>query len=203
MLNSFSAFIFFAFSLLAFPSESFSKDPVFILYNDGTWEKTSSSSSTAPNTATLKIQAGLTMQSGVTKPVSNIKFSLTKIGIPQILKSKGISLHTLSGGSYTTQWANLFAGGRFDESLNIFSSTGKEDLRKINEALAAEKIAEEPTDFNGQANFQSVPIQRVYINGMTSLGGGSSYTAWSVPIDLKLGENKFTLSNDNSSIDFQ
>ncbi len=203
MLNSLSAFIFFAFSLLAFPSESFSKDPVFILYNDGTWEKTSTSAAPATNTACLKIQAGITMRSGDTKPVSNTKFTLTKIGIPQICKSKGIPIHLLSTGSYTTQWANLMAGARIDPSISIFSTTAKDDIQKIDEAILLEKISEDTTDFNGQIIFAAVPVQRVYINGMTALGGGSSFTAWSVPIDLKPGENKITLSNDNSSQDFK
>jgi hypothetical protein len=210
MINSFRAFNLFAFSLLAFHSESFSKDPVFILYNDGTWEKTSSSGSTEPETAILKIQAGLTMKSGDTKPVSNTKFILTKIGIPQIFKLKGISGNIAGVGSAcTAKWAGISGSEGVRQSLGVnrisclYSETPKEDLQKINEALLAEKISEETTDFNGQASFASVPIQRVYINGLTSLGsGGPSYSAWSVSIDLKPGENKLILSNENLSVDF-
>ena len=211
MIKQFTAYLALACSVLAFPSKSFSKDPVFILYNDGTWEKTSSSGSTVPETAILKIQAGLTMQSGVTKPVSNTKFILTKIGIPQIFQLKGITSKVLGKSSAcTAKWAGIFESEKLRESLGmprifcLYSETPKEDLKKIRETISAEKISEETTDFNGQASFASVPIQRVYINGLTSLGGGgSSYSAWSVPIDLKPGENKLILSNDNVSVDFQ
>lgn len=190
------------FSFCLFSQASFSKEPAFILYSDGTWEKAGTSVLPAPNTATLKIQAGLTMRSGDTKPVNNTKIVLSKIGIPQICKAKGISIHTLSGGRYTVQWANLLAGFALNQSVNIFSKTGKEDISKINESLLIEKIAEDTTDFNGQATFAALPIRRVYANMATELGSSAGMSAWSVPVDLKPGDNKLILSNDNLSVDF-
>jgi hypothetical protein len=95
------------------------------------------------------------------------------------------------------------SGARISSSANIFSKTAKEDIQKIDDSILTEKISEDTTDFNGQATFSAVPVQRVFVNGLTELGGGSSLTAWSVPIDLKPGENKLILSNDNSSVDFQ
>ena len=85
-------------SFFLFLPESFSKEPAFILYTDGTWEKAGSSTLSAPNTATLKLQAGITMRSGDTKPVSNTKVILTKTGIPQICKNWKVFMDGPRGG---------------------------------------------------------------------------------------------------------
>ncbi|NBX69980.1 MAG: hypothetical protein EBR01_13600 [Proteobacteria bacterium] len=184
------------FSFFLFLPASFSKEPAFILYNDGTWEKAGSSALSAPNTATLKIQAGLTMRSGDTKPVSNTKVVLTKIGIPQICKTWKVFMDGPNGGkNLTVQWSSaaLLAGYMTDR---------KQQLLTINQALAMEKVAEDTTDFNGQAVFTALPIRRVYVNVLTELGGRGGLSAWSVPSDLKPGDNKLILSNDNLDEDF-
>lgn len=199
------------FSFYLFSPTSFSKEPAFILYSDGTWEKAGSSALPAPNTATLRIQAGITMKSGDTKPVSNTKVILTKIGIPQIFKSRGITKGTfggLQGATYTSQWGTLSTyeklsrNAGMESAINMASKTGREDLSKIAEAFLTEKVAEDTTDFNGQAVFAALPIRRVYANVLTELGGGGSSSAWSVPIDLKPGDNKLILSNDNLDKDY-
>ena len=145
-------------------------------------------------------QAGLTMKSGDTKPVSNTKVVLTKIGIPQICKTWKVFMDGPDGGkNFTEQWAGaaMLAGWMPDR---------KQQLLTINQALAMEKVAEDTTDFNGQAVFASLPIRRVYANVLTELGGGGgaspSTSPWSVPIDLKPGENKLILSNDNLYLDY-
>jgi len=201
------------FSFCLFSPTSFSKEPAFILYSDGTWEKAGSSALPAPNTATLRIQAGITMKSGDTKPVSNTKVVLTKIGIPQICKTWKVLVDGPEGGK-TARWGRVASLAAMFGGVGSAESYSKE-LNLINEGLAMEKVAEDATDFNGQAVFNALPIRRVYINMLTELGGGNpmtammkdklggaSYSAWSVPIDLKPGDNKLILFNDNLDKDY-
>jgi hypothetical protein len=193
-MSSLKTIVAVVFSFCLFSPSSFSKEPAFILYSDGTWEKAGSSALPAPNTATLKIQAGITMKSGDTKPVSNTKVVLTKMGIPQICKTWKVFMDGPDGGkNFTVQWSGAAL-------LASYMPDRKQQLLTINQALAIEKVAEDTTDFNGQAVFTALPIRRVYANMLTELGGGLS--SWSVPIDLKSGENKLILSNDNLYLDF-
>ena len=133
------------------------------------------------NKSKLTIQAGVTMKSGDTKPVSNTKIFITKKSLNEFYTPKDREGKDLSDGkphltAYWWAWVFKFPAGVVAPDFTKHS------------------IASTQTDFNGVAEIPDLMPGIYYIHCGTSLGGA---VVWSFRIEVKAGQNKIFLSNDN------
>ena len=177
----------------------FAKNPAFILYDDGTWEKAggssfdlSSVSASNSSTGTLEVHAALKMQRGGAKPVSNEDvFLSTKSAKQMILEygySKPLKDHETYIGQYS--WFCTYPSSDDLRGIGIAAKTGIEKYT----------VSEEITDLEGKAEFLGIQPGKYYVILRTSLGAAWG-SAWSVPVEVKAGRNKIILRNENVNED--
>ena len=173
----------------------FSKNPAFILYDDGTWEKASggsyelsSSSSSNSSLGSLEVRAMLTMQSGDSKPVGNADVYLTTKGIAEIGRLMGRNPKY----GFVSDWSSSMQFAIIEE----YQGVGKGYLSGLNDSLIDSDI----TDLNGKVELSGISPGKYYVNIQTALGGAGG-CAWSVPVIIKPGRNKINLRNENVNED--
>jgi len=176
----------------------FSKNPAFILYDDGTWEKAgggsyelSSSSSGNSSMGSLEVLATLKMQRGGAKPVASEDLYLLTVSFAEYMSSEGISLV-----DYPRTYIETYSWGVHYPGLDDF----RPFLTAGRSALQEFKVAEEVTDLSGKAEFLGVKPGNYYVMLRTSLGSATG-CAWCVPVIIKPGRNKINLRNENVNED--
>ena len=135
------------------------------------------------NKSKLTIQAGVTMKSGDTKPVTNTKIFITKKSLDEFYKLEKPT-------EYERAAADIYkaTGGHALWVLAVqFPRVRAPDFKE-------HSIASTQTDFNGVAEIPDLMPGIYYIHCGTSLGGA---VVWSFRIEVKAGQNKIFLSNDN------
>ena len=175
----------------------FAKNPAFILYDDGTWEKAgggnydlSSSSSSNSSMGSLEVLASLKMQRGGAKAASSEDVYLITKSFAEYMSSKGISLIDYPRTYIETySWGVHFGSGDFMP----FITAGRSALQEL-------KVAEEVTDLSGKAEFLRIKPGKYYVVLRTSLGSETG-CAWCVPVIIKPGRNKINLRNENVNED--
>lgn len=167
------------------------KNPAFILYDDGTWEKAGGasfdlSSSTSGNSSmgSLEVRAMLTMQSGDSKPVGNADVYLTTKSIAEIGRLMGRNPEY----GFVSDWSSSMQFAIIEE----YQGVGKGYLTGLNDSLIDSDI----TDLNGKVVLSGISPGKYYVNLQTALGGAGG-CAWSVPVIVKAGRNKIILRNEN------
>lgn len=175
----------------------FAKNPAFILYDDGTWEKAgggsydlSSSSSSNSSMGSLEVLATLKMQRGGAKPVASEDVYLLTRSFAEYMSGKGILLP-----EYPDTYIEYYSWGLWS-MLPKYQSV----LAAAQSALQELKVAEEVTDLSGKAEFLSINPGKYYVMLRTSLGSDSG-CAWCVPVIIKPGRNKINLRNENVNKD--
>jgi len=173
----------------------FAKNPAFILYDDGTWEKAgggsydlSSSSSSNSSMGSLEVRAMLTMRSGDSKPVGNADVYLTTKSIAEIGRLMGRN----PTYNFISDWKLSIIG----LSLTEYQGVAKGYVSGLNDSLIDSDI----TDLDGKVVLSGISPGKYYVNLHTALGGTGG-CAWSVPVIIKPGRNKVILRNDNVNED--
>jgi hypothetical protein len=176
---------------------SFSKNPAFILYDDGTWEKAgggsyglSSSSSGNSSMGSLEVLATLKMQRGGAKPVASEDVYLLTRSFAEYMRGKGIVLN-----DYPQTYIETYSWAVWS-MLPKFQSVGTAGRSALQEL----KVAEEVTDLSGKAEFLGIKPGKYYVMLRTSLGSDAG-CAWCVPVIIKPGRNKINLRNENVNED--
>lgn len=173
----------------------FAKNPAFILYDDGTWQKAGGgnydlSSSFSGNSlmGSLEVHASLKMQRGGAKPVSSEDVFLTTKSAKQMVLETGYSQPLESHESYIDKYSWFCTYPHSDSFIQIG--------RAVVAGLEKYTVQEEITDLQGKAEFIGIKPGKYYVILRTSLGADWG-CAWSVPIEVKRGRNKIILRNEN------
>lgn len=163
------------------------KNPAFILYDDGTWEKAgveqiipNHDSTGSPSSASLEIVATLKMQLGGAKPVASEDVFITTKSVREIYEDAGESQ-----ANPTIAWT---VRSSFKPDSIVMSG-----IRKC-------KVAEDITDLAGSVTIDDLKPGKYYVLLRTSMGSDSG-CAWSVPVVIKPGKNKIILRNENMATD--
>jgi hypothetical protein len=136
----------------------------------------------ADSKATLKVQVGLTMGSGETKPVSNNKLYITKESFCRIVGCK----HTYSNNRAADEAVDWWFGKKFP--ISAASSS------RIEESIAQVAISIGTTDFSGQVVYENLAPGSYYVMGATLAGGGATLMK---AVTLKAGQNQLSLGNED------
>jgi hypothetical protein len=139
----------------------------------------------ATSQAALKVQVGLTMGSGETKPAGNMKLYLTKESFCQIVGCDHPNSYGVDITSIDWWTGKKFAG---------IDPKGAAKSHRIDQSLAGAAIATGTTDFGGQTTFENIPPGDYYIIGTTLLGGGASLMK---RVTVNSGQNNVSLGNEN------
>jgi len=171
------------------------KNPAFILYDDGTWEKAggasldlSSYSTGNSSMGSLEVVAMVTMQLGGAKPVSSEDIFLLTKSVAEMCRAKG--LNPYESFSYVRSYS-LAVTAPIDYMMPY--------LQAVREGLQNFKVAEEITELNGKAEFFGVKPGNYYVLLRTSLPTHGA--VWCVPVQIKAGRNKIILRNANLNKD--
>ena len=119
----------------------------------------------AANKITIKVQVGVTMQSGETKPAGNMKLYIAKK--PVYAPKADIAL----------------------ANLDVLLGKSNPIIEKLKNA---DVVATAFTNFQGVAEFDDVPPGKYYLQGLTDLGGGACFRQ---SIIVRPGSNRYTLTN--------
>ena len=147
----------------------------------------------------LQFDAVVTALNGKNKEAFYTEFFIIDEDIENVLRVGGIKLEEYSGTVSSTEkidsYAELWAKARKNSFLypkvqkNIRSL-----LLKIVEAGQGYRVR---TDINGAATLENLPPGKFFVVGTASLG--TVGVTWSVPIQLKSGSNKLSLTLANAA----
>jgi hypothetical protein len=178
----------------------FAKNPAFILYDDGTWEKAgggsydlSSSSSSNSSMGSLEVIATLKMQRGGAEPAGSEDVYLITKSVAEMCRSRGLPASTKYSSGFINSYANAVQTASYIPEMVPYLNAVQEGLRNF-------MVGEDITDLGGKTEFHGIKPGKYYVLLSTSLGtkyGG----AWCVPVVIKAGRNKIILRNENFNED--
>ena len=140
----------------------------------------------------LQFDAVVTALNGKNKEAFYTEFFVVNSDIETVLRKGGINLADFSGiDSYAELWArarkNSFLYPNVQKNVRSL-------LMKLVEDGQGQRIR---TDINGAASLEGLPPGKFYVIGTASLGKVG--VTWSVPVQLKTGANKLSLTLANSA----
>ena len=178
----------------------FSKNPAFILYDDGTWEKAgggsydlSSSSSSNSSMGSLEVIATLKMQRGGAEPAGSEDVYLITKSVAEMCRSRGLPASTKYSSGFINSYASALQTASYIPEMVPYLNAVQEGLRNF-------MVGEDITDLGGKTEFHGIKPGKYYVLLSTSLGteyGGG----WCVPVVIKAGRNKIILRNENFNED--
>jgi hypothetical protein len=149
-----------------------------------------------PEPASLSIEAGLVFQSSDFKPVARTAFMLLDDDLATILIGAGIKLPKgMSDSGRGTEWEFVHSYG-FAPELTALPEWD-EFLKNAQAAIAPHIVKTATTDFDGKAEFDSLPQKTLYLVGTykTPL----SFAVWNLKIEkLNPGKNSIVLDQKNA-----
>lgn len=140
----------------------------------------------------LQFDAVVTALNGKNKEAFYTEFFVVNSDVETILRKGGINLADFSGiDSYAELWArarkNSFLYPNVQKNVRSL-------LMKLVEDGQGQRIR---TDINGAASLEGLPPGKFYVIGTASLGKVG--VTWSVPVQLKTGANKLSLTLANAA----
>ena len=140
----------------------------------------------------LQFDAVVTALNGKNKEAFYTEFFVVNSDVETVLRKGGINLADFSGiDSYAELWA------RARKNSFLFPNVQKKVrslLMKLVEDGQGQRIR---TDINGAASLEGLPPGKFYVIGTASLGKVG--VTWSVPVQLKTGANKLSLTLANAT----
>ncbi len=140
----------------------------------------------------LQFDAVVTALNGKNKEAFYTEFFVVNSDVETVLRKGGINLADFSG---IDSYAELWARARKNSFLfpNV-QKTVRSLLMKLVEDGQGQRIR---TDINGAASLEGLPPGKFYVIGTASLGKVG--VTWSVPVQLKTGANKLSLTLANAT----
>ncbi|MEC9123510.1 MAG: hypothetical protein VX969_05135 [Verrucomicrobiota bacterium] len=140
----------------------------------------------------LQFDAVVTALNGKNKEAFYTEFFVVNSDVETVLRKGGINLADFSGiDSYAELWArarkNSFLYPNVQKNVRSL-------LMKLVEDGQGQRIR---TDINGAASLEGLPPGKFYVIGTASLGKVG--VTWSVPVQLKTGANKLSLTLANAA----
>ena len=140
----------------------------------------------APSTGTLAIEAGIIYKAGGNQPVGRTEFRLLDSDLESLISAAGL---------------------RADRGIDLVSTWGIKRryspdaiLLQIEESIRKHTIQSVTTDFNGKAQFENIQPGKYFVYGLTETRRG--FAIWSVPIEIKAGQNSLLLDQNNAATAF-
>lgn len=147
--------------------------------------------------AALVIEAALVYRNGDVKPVARVEFLVLDASLAAILTDARLAL---------PQSLDLLTS---DKGEQMVISYGKAALgapgyesffSRANDVIKPHIIASARTDFQGKAEFEKLPAKSCYI--VAASRAGRSWIVWNAKTELKVGQNKILLDQNNAAFFF-
>jgi len=139
----------------------------------------------------LQFDAVVTALNGKNKEAFYTEFFVINEDVEKVLRTGGIKLEEFSGiDSYAELWA------RSRKNSFLFPKVQKNIRSLLLKIVEAGKGYRVRTDINGAATLENLPAGKFFVVGTASLGKVG--VTWSVPIQLKSGMNKLSLTLANA-----
>lgn len=139
----------------------------------------------------LQFDAVVTALNGKNKEAFYTEFFVVNEDVEKVLRTGGIKLEEYAGiDSYAELWA------RSRKNSFLFPNVQKNIRALLLKIVEAGKGYRVRTDINGSATLENLPAGKFFVVGTASLG--KIGVTWSVPIQLKTGMNKLSLTLANA-----